>query len=325
MTQPDGAASVYAVAARISPLSANGTVAVGASTYTTNQMVKFTFAPAVETGDDLVLKNAAGDIAVRYKHGDMAKYYTAVLEMATPDPAFEQLLCGGLLLTDSSAALAAPTITAAAGTTGGFLAAGTYSYIVTAYNSYGETLGSTPATATVTGSTGIVTLTITAVTGALGYRVYGRTASAQQLIGSTLTTTYIDTGVSVPNGAVPTANQTAGPGPVGYSAPNMGIVGAPTGISLELYCYAIINGVQAPQQPYWRWVFPRVANLIQDSREFSNTIATSMYKGEVFENPLWGSGPFSDWIYPSTQVFQRSRVAAAMVPTPGFAAVPATN
>jgi hypothetical protein len=327
MTQPDGAASVFAVAARLSPLSANGSVAVGASTYTTNQLIKFTFAPAIETGDDLVLKNAAGDIAVRYKHGDMQKYYTATLEMATPDPTFEQMLCGGLLLTDSSTALATPTAPTGAGsTTGGVLAAGSYKYIITAYNSYGETVGSPESTAVVTtGSTSIVTLTITAVTGALGYRVYGRTSGAEQLIGSTLTTTFVDTGATTPSGAVPTVNSTAGPGPIGFQAPAMGIVGNPTGISLELYAYAIINGAQASAQPYWRWVFPRIANLRPDSREFSNTIALSSYMGEVFENTGWGSGPFSDWIYDSSKVYQRSRIGAAMVPTPGFAAVAATN
>jgi hypothetical protein len=325
MALPDGAASVYAVAARISPLSPNGSVAVGASTYTTNQLIKFTFAPNVQTGDDLVLLNSQGDIAVRYKHGDMAKYYNATIEMATPDPAFEALMCGGLLLTDSGTALTAPTIATAPGTAG-TLAAGTYSYIATAFNSYGETVGSTAVPATTTGSTGSVTLTITAGTGTqIGFRIYGRTAGAQQLIGSTLTTTFIDTGATVPNGAVPTVNQTAGPGPVGYQAPAMGIVGAPNGISLEIWANAIINGVAASQQPFYRWVFPRIANMRQDSREFTNAIATSQYLGEVFENPSWGSGPFSDWIYDSTKVFQRARCGAAMVPTQGFAAIPATN
>ena len=148
MTLPDGAASVYAVATRISQLSPDGSVAVGAPTYTTDQLVKLTFAPAMETGDDLVLKNAAGNIAVRYKHGDMPKYYTATIDMATPDPTFEQLLCGGTLLGSTATALASPgTVTATPAITGGSLAAGTYSYKVSAYNAYGETLTSAAATA----------------------------------------------------------------------------------------------------------------------------------------------------------------------------------
>ena len=330
MTLPDGAASVYAVATRISQLSADGSVAVGAPTYTTDQLVKFTFAPAMETGDDLVLKNALGNIAVRYKHGDMAKYYTAQIELATPDPAFESLLCGGSLLGATATALASPgTVTATPAITGGSLPAGSYGYKVSAYNSYGETLASTEATATVaSGVAGTVSLSWAAVTGAVGYRIYGRAVGGEQLMGSQLVagsvTPFVDTGSVTPFGALPTSNTSAGIAGVGYAAPNMGITGNPTGVSIELYAMAIVNGVQPADKPFYRWVFPKVTNLHQTSRDFTNAIATSMYAGEVFENPNWSSGPFSDWPFPSTQVFQRARIAAAMVPTVGFASTPAT-
>ena len=328
MTLPDGAASVYAVATRIAQLSPDGSSAVGSPTYTTDQLVKFTFAPSMETGDDLILKNAAGNIAVRYKHGDMAKYYTATLEMATPDPTFEALLCGGSVLGATATALVAPTTpTATPAITGGSLAAGAYSYKITAYNSYGETVGSTAATGTVaSGVAGTVSLSWTAVTGALGYRIYGRTTGGEQLLGSQLVagsvTPFLDTGAVTPFGALPTVNTSAGVTGVGYAAPNMGVVGNENGISLEVYSYAIINGVQPVDKPFYRWVFPLVTNLHQTSRDFTNAIAVSQYTGEVFENPNWGNGPFNDWSYPSTQVFQRARIPAALVPAVGFASTP---
>src|ERR1039458_6384794 len=92
MALPDYAAQVFADATRISTLDPNGYPAIGSATYTTDTLVKATIAPALETGDDLVTKNAAGNIAYHFKHGDMPKYFTVNLEMTTPDPTLENLL-----------------------------------------------------------------------------------------------------------------------------------------------------------------------------------------------------------------------------------------
>src|ERR1039458_728005 len=144
MALPDGAAQVFADVTRISTLDPSGYPAIGSATYTTDSLVKVTFAPAVETGDDLVTKNAAGNIQWHYKHGDMPKYFTVTLEMATPDETMEHLLIGGVLYSDSSVALVAPAAapTAAASPTGGSLASGSYVYELTSVNQYGESLPS---------------------------------------------------------------------------------------------------------------------------------------------------------------------------------------
>jgi len=103
---------------------------------------------------------------------------------------------------------AAPTVTPQ-GTTGGT----SYSYRIAAIDAYGKTLASTAGTT----STGNATLngtnfnrvTWSAVTGATGYKVYGR-ASGSELLLATLgaVTTYDDTGAATPSGALPVLNTT---------------------------------------------------------------------------------------------------------------------
>lgn len=95
-------------------------------------------------------------------------------------------------------------------TTGGTLAAGTYSYRVSATNAAGETLASTATAITTTGATSTVTVNWGAVAGATGYKVYGRVAGSELLIASVgAVTTYTDDGSITPAGALPAANTTA--------------------------------------------------------------------------------------------------------------------
>lgn len=106
------------------------------------------------------------------------------------------------------AAPAAPTV-APQGTAG----ATAYSYKVSAIDANGETVPSA-AGATATGNAALSTtnfnrLTWAAVTGATGYKVYGRTSGSWLLIatlGDVLT--YDDTGAVTPAGAAPVANTT---------------------------------------------------------------------------------------------------------------------
>lgn len=96
-------------------------------------------------------------------------------------------------------------------TTGGTLADGTYSYRVSALDGRGgETLASTATTqATSGGGTSTVTVNWTKVTGATGYKVFGRIGGSEQLL-ATLgdVATWTDTGSVSPSGALPTANTT---------------------------------------------------------------------------------------------------------------------
>lgn len=110
-----------------------------------------------------------------------------------------------------TADLATPVNSAfATATTGGTLAAGTYSYRVSAIDGAGgETLASAETAQATTGATSTVTVNWGAVSGATGYKVYGRTAGAQLLIATVgAVTTYVDTGAVTPAGALPVSNNT---------------------------------------------------------------------------------------------------------------------
>ncbi|MDE1904830.1 MAG: hypothetical protein KGH75_00075 [Rhodospirillales bacterium] len=324
-SQPDGAQEVFAEVMRVTTLDVNGFPAVGSNTLTTNQLLKCSFAPAEETGVDLVTVNANGDIASHFKHGDMPKYYTVQLELSTPDPQLHQMLAGGTLLSDTSAALTTPVAPTATAGSAGTLAAGTYSYKVTAANQYGETVASPAATATTTGTTGSVALVATAVTGAVYYRWYGRIAGSEQFLAQTTSVNFTDTGALVPSGALPATNSAAGPGTdTGYQFASLGIVGNPNGVSLEFWGKAILNGSQTSPLSYFRWALPGVRNLREDTRTFQAAILENTYMGQAFENPNWGAGPFGDWQFDSTKVAQYTRAARTTLPAAGLSPIPAT-
>lgn len=116
---------------------------------------------------------------------------------------------------DEQTALATPvnsTFTTA--TTGGSLVPGTYYYRVSALGTSGETLASAETSQVVPAGTNTNTVTVTwgAVTGAQGYRIYGRTTGAEALIYQTndgTQTSYTDDGSITPSGALPVADTTA--------------------------------------------------------------------------------------------------------------------
>jgi hypothetical protein len=85
---------------------------------------------------------------------------------------------------------------------GGTLSAGSYTYRIAAVGRSGEALASAVATGTaVSGSTNSMVLTWAAVSGALGYYIYGRSGSVTRIatVGAT-TLTYTDTGSISPDG-----------------------------------------------------------------------------------------------------------------------------
>lgn len=82
----------------------------------------------------------------------------------------------------------------------GALAAGDYYYEVTAYDANGETAPAS-ASKTSTGTGGFI-ISWTAVAGAVGYRVYGRTATGTQLLEDTTGTLVLDDGSKTPSGII---------------------------------------------------------------------------------------------------------------------------
>ncbi|MDQ3224110.1 MAG: hypothetical protein M3Q75_11665, partial [Gemmatimonadota bacterium] len=107
---------------------------------------------------------------------------------------------------DTFVKVAAPaTPTSATSTTGGTLAAGTYTYQVTALSEGGETTPSATVAQVTTGTTSTVTVNFVAVTGATGYRVYGRTTGRLVLLATLgpAATSWIDDGSAPAFGPAP--------------------------------------------------------------------------------------------------------------------------
>lgn len=112
----------------------------------------------------------------------------------------------------TSAQLDPPTgLIATPNPAGGAMATGTYTYSVTAYNTYGETIGGTEMPAVVVGPAGSVALDWDDVAGATGYRVYRRTGAAGFRIAEVAVSTFTDLGAVIAGvGGPPDANTTAG-------------------------------------------------------------------------------------------------------------------
>jgi hypothetical protein len=180
-------ASVWAVRSRLTPTDAQGNLIPGSGSFVTKTLVKATMTPVYATGDKIEIKGADGELQVYAIHGDIPEWYTGNIEIALPDPNLEALITGGTVYNDTTAALGTPTEpTVATETTGGLLAAGTYSYSAAAYSAYGRSLNSTPLAAqTTTGSTSVVVVTPVWLGTELGQAIYGRAVGAgyQQQIG----------------------------------------------------------------------------------------------------------------------------------------------
>ena len=100
----DNAASVRGVALRVTRLNSDGAPAVGTScdVYLSGGFINFTFTPEYSEGDEVEIKNAAGEVCVFYKMPDSLKDVTVGLELCDPDPVLTQLLVGGEVLTSTA-------------------------------------------------------------------------------------------------------------------------------------------------------------------------------------------------------------------------------
>ena len=111
----DNAASVRGVVARATRLGPDGAPATNTAcdVYLTGGFISFQFTPEYSEGDEIEVKNAAGDTCVYYKLPDTLKNVGLQLELCDPDPILTQMLVGGDVLTASGTSGYAPAGTAA--------------------------------------------------------------------------------------------------------------------------------------------------------------------------------------------------------------------
>jgi hypothetical protein len=97
----DNAASVRGVALRATRLGVDGAPVVGteADVYLSSGFIRFSFTPTYAEGDEIEVKNAAGNVCVYYKLPDTLRNITVNLELCDPDPVLTQMLVGGTVLT----------------------------------------------------------------------------------------------------------------------------------------------------------------------------------------------------------------------------------
>lgn len=107
----DNAASVRGVTMRATRLGPDGAPATGTpcDSYITGGFIRFSFTPAYAEGDEVQVKNAAGEVCVYFKMPDTLQNVTLNLEICDPDPVLTEMLVGGEVLTvDYTSELAPP-------------------------------------------------------------------------------------------------------------------------------------------------------------------------------------------------------------------------
>jgi hypothetical protein len=301
---------------RVTRLAADGTTPadVGAgSSYATNTLMKMEINPDVEAGPEISNRGAAGNMLQIYKQPDLIKRYTVSIQFGTWDPELEWLITGGTILTSTATPLTAMgTLSSSTAATGGVLTAGTFGYKVSALSQYGETAASAEKTQVIaSGSTNTVTLTWTTVTGAVGYRIYGRTSGgpwrAIGMVAQSGSPTFTDLGTATPdvNFSAPTVD-TSGVAVNGLSYPDVGVDSNPNGICVEAWMRNIAQpntpgyaaGQQIGQAPWVRIVLPMVHGLRKANRSVdANPLDSTFEAGFATGNPNFGNGPFNDWLY----------------------------
>jgi hypothetical protein len=106
----DNAASVRGRALRATTLGSDGAPAVGTlcDIYMTGGFISFQFTPEYSEGDEIEVKNAAGETCVYYKLPDTLKNVGLNLSICDPDPVLTQMLVGGVVLTAAGNSAYAP-------------------------------------------------------------------------------------------------------------------------------------------------------------------------------------------------------------------------
>ncbi len=89
---------------RVASLDTDGSILGGSTMYVSDALLKVTFKPNYENGDEIKEKNGCGDIFIDYKGPDSLLWYDIELEFLTPDPYLHAILLPlGHALTSSSA------------------------------------------------------------------------------------------------------------------------------------------------------------------------------------------------------------------------------
>jgi hypothetical protein len=94
--------SVQGVALRVTRLDATGKAMTGTkNAYTMNRFVTMTFTPVYDGSNNIQQQLANGNFSVTYTTSDIFQRIECSLQIAGPDPEFNEIAMGGTLLTDA--------------------------------------------------------------------------------------------------------------------------------------------------------------------------------------------------------------------------------
>lgn len=93
------------------------------------------------------------------------------------------------------------------------------------------------------------------------------------------------------NGALLTADGDV----VGYDYPELFTPFPEVGVGVEAWSKNIVDGVLDGDNPYIRWVFPRIKNWQLGSRTLEDGASETTLTGEGYGNANFGNGPLDDW------------------------------
>lgn len=93
--------SVQGVALRVTRLDATGKGVTGSSNaYTMNRFVTVTFTPVYDGANTIQQQLANGNFAVTFQTSDIFQRIEVSMQIAGPDPQFNEIAAGGTILTD---------------------------------------------------------------------------------------------------------------------------------------------------------------------------------------------------------------------------------
>ena len=97
----DYASSIQAVRLRVTKLGPTGAPLIGSkNSFVTKAFTSMSFTPEYEDGEEIITKNAGGEICIYYKMPDTLKQVTAELAICNPDPEVYEILNGGTIITE---------------------------------------------------------------------------------------------------------------------------------------------------------------------------------------------------------------------------------
>jgi hypothetical protein len=112
--------------------------------------------------------------------------------------------------------------------------------------------------------------------------------------------------------------------PVGYAAPEVGVDPSGNGIGVELWSNAVHDEGVDDDYPYIRWLFPRLRVRATETRSIGPDPMAAAFAGSGRQNANYGNGPFNDWPYVSSRVYQWYRTDTLPdLSDNGFVTVPA--